>query len=140
VRFVSHTTYVCNWNVIGCEQCSTKWRISFYGDLFWSVLLKNVNELAGCIIIMKFVEKLTVSTLLTNSFSSQSDNTFFFEECENRENKIWYHLWLNRALNGVRLEYKTEAVIYIWISVVGSELQTQSTPTNALFYIYVFYC
>jgi len=54
--------------------------------------------------IMKFVEKLTVATLLTNSFSSESDNTFFFEECENCENKIWYNLWLNRALNGVRLE------------------------------------
>jgi hypothetical protein len=39
--------------------------------------VKNVNELAGCIIIMKFVEKLTVATLLTNSFSSECDYTFF---------------------------------------------------------------
>ena len=39
--------------------------------------MKNVDELAGCIMIMIFVEKLTVATLLTNFFSSESDNIFF---------------------------------------------------------------
>jgi len=46
--------------------------------------MKNVNELAGCTMIMKFVEKLTLAKIVTNSFSLESDNTFFFEECENK--------------------------------------------------------